>query len=123
MSVRDHEEPAPELTNRTRSPPDPACARIERARGVSARQKFCSSVLIRQSVRATAPCWLNELCALTITAWSSALDVWSAGIMLLCFLTRRFPFFNSNDDTEALAEIATIFGKKRMERCSALHSE
>lgn len=52
----------------------------------------------------------------------AALDIWSAGIILLCFLTRRFPFFNSNDDTEALAEITAIFGKRKMERCAALHS-
>ncbi|GAA5989262.1 hypothetical protein JCM5350_005052 [Sporobolomyces pararoseus] len=51
-----------------------------------------------------------------------ALDIWSAGIILLCFLTRRFPFFNSNDDTEALAEITAIFGKRKMERCAALHN-
>lgn len=60
---------------------------------------------------------------LKLTALNSvAIDIWSVGIILLCFLTRRFPFFNSNDDTEALAEIATIFGKRRMERCAALHS-
>lgn len=42
---------------------------------------------------------------------------------MLCFLTRRFPFFNSNDDFEALAEITAIFGKRKMERCAAVHSE
>ncbi|TNY24011.1 kinase-like domain-containing protein [Rhodotorula diobovata] len=51
-----------------------------------------------------------------------ALDIWSVGIVLLCFLTRRFPFFNSNDDTEALAEITAIFGRRKMERCAALHN-
>ncbi|KAM0788031.1 hypothetical protein ACM66B_006230 [Microbotryomycetes sp. NB124-2] len=51
-----------------------------------------------------------------------ALDVWSAGIILLCFLTRRFPFFNSNDDVEALAEIVAIFGARKMELCAALHN-
>ncbi|GAA5918563.1 hypothetical protein JCM6882_002337 [Rhodosporidiobolus microsporus] len=51
-----------------------------------------------------------------------ALDIWSVGIILLCFLTRRFPFFNSNDDTEALAEITAIFGKKKMELCASLHN-
>ncbi|GAA5984431.1 hypothetical protein JCM11641_000135 [Rhodosporidiobolus odoratus] len=50
------------------------------------------------------------------------LDIWSVGIIMLCFLTRRFPFFNSNDDTEALAEITAIFGKKKMELCAALHN-
>ncbi|KAK4700918.1 cell division control protein 7, partial [Phenoliferia sp. Uapishka_3] len=51
-----------------------------------------------------------------------SLDIWSAGIILLCFLTRRFPFFNSNDDTEALAEITAIFGKRKLEKCAALHN-
>jgi cell division control protein 7 len=54
--------------------------------------------------------------------YRTAIDIWSVGIMLLCFLTRRFPFFNSNDDIEALMEIATIFGGKRIESCGALHS-
>lgn len=41
---------------------------------------------------------------------------------MLCILTRRFPFFSSNDDTEALVEIAAIFGKRRTEKCAALHN-
>lgn len=56
------------------------------------------------------------------SSYRTAIDIWSVGIMLLCFLTRRFPFFNSNDDIEALMEIGTIFGKKRLEMCGALHS-
>ncbi|PWZ03324.1 kinase-like protein [Testicularia cyperi] len=51
-----------------------------------------------------------------------AIDIWSAGVIMLSFLTRRFPVFSSNDDIEALLEIATIFGKKRMEQCALLHN-
>ncbi|WFD18871.1 non-specific serine/threonine protein kinase [Malassezia caprae] len=51
-----------------------------------------------------------------------AIDIWSAGIILLSFLLRRFPLFNSNDDTEALLELATIFGLRRMEQCAMLHN-
>lgn len=65
----------------------------------------------------------SRLHRLTPDVRVSAIDVWSAGIILLCFLTRRFPFFNSNDDVEALMELAALFGKKRMERCATLHSE
>jgi len=52
-----------------------------------------------------------------------SIDIWSVGIVLLSFLTRRFPFFQSSDDTEALMEIAAIFGKKKMDAAAALHSK
>ncbi|PIL37510.1 hypothetical protein GSI_01204 [Ganoderma sinense ZZ0214-1] len=53
---------------------------------------------------------------------SGAIDVWSAGMILLFFLTKKFPIFNSNDDTEALIEIATIIGRRKMEKTATLHS-
>ena len=52
-----------------------------------------------------------------------AIDVWSAGMILLFFLTKKFPIFNSNDDTEALIEIATIIGRRKMEKTATLHSK
>ena len=52
----------------------------------------------------------------------TAIDVWAAGMILLFFLTEKFPLFQSNDDTEALMEIASIIGKKRMEKAATLHS-
>ncbi|SNX82707.1 related to CDC7 - protein kinase [Melanopsichium pennsylvanicum] len=51
-----------------------------------------------------------------------AIDIWSAGVILLTLLIRRFPVFNSNDDVEALLEIAVIFGKSRLEMCAMLHN-
>lgn len=53
---------------------------------------------------------------------SGAVDVWSAGMILLFFLTSKFPLFQSSDDIEALMEIATIIGRQRMERTALLHS-
>ncbi|KAG2013063.1 CMGC/MAPK protein kinase [Coprinopsis cinerea AmutBmut pab1-1] len=53
---------------------------------------------------------------------SGAVDVWSAGIILLFFLTRKFPIFQSNDDIEALMELAVIFGRKKMESVATLHA-
>ncbi|KAJ2376582.1 Cell division control protein 7 [Coemansia sp. RSA 2607] len=47
-----------------------------------------------------------------------AIDIWSVGVILLCFLTRRFPFFQSTDDTEALLEIAVLYGRLEMERAA-----
>ncbi|KAG0356484.1 hypothetical protein BG005_004589 [Podila minutissima] len=48
-----------------------------------------------------------------------SLDIWAVGVTLLCFLTGRFPFFNSNDDAEALLEIAIVFGSTEMKKVAA----
>ena len=55
------------------------------------------------------------------TQQSTKIDIWSAGVILLTILSKRFPFFNSADDIEAMIEIATIFGMKRMKACGYMH--
>jgi len=58
---------------------------------------------------------------LKCTAQTPKIDIWSAGVILLTILAQRFPFFNSADDVEAIIEIASIFGLKRMKNCAILH--
>ena len=82
-------------------------------------QKFYSSAPIKLLVSARY-CFPPRL---VLSPRPQALDVWSAGIILLCFLTRRFPFFNSNDDAEALMELAALFGHTRMSNCAFVHSK
>jgi len=36
-------------------------------------------------------------------------------------MSKRFPFFNSADDIEAMIEIATMLGIRRMKQCAYLH--
>ncbi|PHH78374.1 hypothetical protein CDD80_6997 [Ophiocordyceps camponoti-rufipedis] len=55
------------------------------------------------------------------TEQTTAIDIWSVGVVLLTILSKRFPFFNSADDVEAMIEIATIFGSKRMKAAGLLH--
>lgn len=55
------------------------------------------------------------------TEQTTKIDIWSAGVILLTILSRRFPFFNSADDVEAMIEIATIFGIRRMRVAGQLH--
>ncbi|OWB84501.1 hypothetical protein B5S33_g3148 [[Candida] boidinii] len=52
---------------------------------------------------------------------TTKVDIWSAGVMLLTLLARRFPFFNSIDDIDALIEITTIFGIEPMKSAAKLH--
>lgn len=66
-----------------------------------------------------------HICALSLSRLLAviAIDVWSAGIILLFFLSKKFPLFQAGDDIEALMEIATIIGKAKMEKVATLHSE
>lgn len=58
---------------------------------------------------------------LKCTSQTIKIDVWSAGVILLTILAQRFPFFNSADDIEAMIEIASIFGQRRMKHCAQMH--
>lgn len=49
------------------------------------------------------------------------LDVWSAGIIGLSFITRKFPLFNSPDDIDAVLELVLIFGLDKLQQCAELH--
>jgi cell division control protein 7 len=43
-----------------------------------------------------------------------AVDLWAVGVMLLCILSRSYPFFRAPDDMTALAELTTLFGTKNV---------
>ncbi|KAK3618541.1 Cell division control protein 7 [Elasticomyces elasticus] len=60
---------------------------------------------------------------LKCTAQNSQIDIWSCGIILLTFLSKRFPFFHSADDIDAFIELCNIFGKKKMRDTATLHGQ
>ncbi len=43
-----------------------------------------------------------------------AVDLWAVGVMLLCILSRSYPFFRAPDDMTALAELTVLFGTKNV---------
>lgn len=55
------------------------------------------------------------------TNQSTKIDIWSAGIIGLSLLSRKFPLFNSPDDIDALMEIMLIFGVEKLQKCAELH--
>ena len=58
---------------------------------------------------------------LKCTSQTTKIDMWSAGVILLTLLARRFPFFNSADDVDAMIELSSIFGRRRMKTVAAMH--
>ena len=57
------------------------------------------------------------------TAQTTKIDIWSTGVILLTLLAKRFPFFNSADDVDAMIEMASIFGRRRMQATAAMHGQ
>ncbi|KAJ3235163.1 hypothetical protein HDU81_000757 [Chytriomyces hyalinus] len=59
---------------------------------------------------------------LRVVQQSTAIDVWAAGVILLCILTKTYPFFQSSDDLDALLEITTLFGTHEMKKIALLNN-
>lgn len=45
---------------------------------------------------------------------TTAIDIWSAGVIFLSLTMQRHPFFTGENDMENLCQIAAIFGRKRI---------
>lgn len=43
-----------------------------------------------------------------------AIDIWAVGVILLVILSGRYPFFNPEDDSDAIMELAHLFGMKKL---------
>ena len=43
---------------------------------------------------------------------TTAVDMWSAGVILLCILSGRYPFFRAHDDLTAMAQIISLRGSR-----------
>jgi cell division control protein 7 len=58
---------------------------------------------------------------LRCTQQTTSIDVWSAGVILLCILAQRYPFFLPKDDVDAFIELVSVFGIAATQECVYLH--
>ncbi|EHY65978.1 CDC7 protein kinase [Nematocida ausubeli] len=56
-----------------------------------------------------------------VEAQTTAIDIWSAGVILLSLLCKKYPFFTSKDDIGTLVEIGTVFGDEEMRQAAKFY--
>ena len=50
---------------------------------------------------------------------TTAVDIWSAGIILLTILTKRYPFFSAQDDLDSLCQLGNIIGTDKLKEAAS----
>nr|XP_020662813.1 cell division cycle 7-related protein kinase isoform X1 [Pogona vitticeps] len=83
--------------------------------GCYAKDRVCSICLSRRqqvAPRAGTPGFRAPEVLTKCPNQSTAIDMWSAGIIFLSLLSGRYPFYKASDDLTALAQIMTIRGSK-----------
>jgi cell division control protein 7 len=52
-----------------------------------------------------------------------AVDIWSVGIIFLCILTGRYPFFKATDDNMAIMQLVSLFGAEAIRKTAVKYGE
>lgn len=97
------------------SPPPTPPAQRGKTRGCNCfgKNEVCNICLSRPgevAPRAGTPGFRAPEVLMKYRGQTTAVDIWAAGVMMLCMLSGRYPFFRSQDDLTALAEIITVVG-------------
>lgn len=82
------------------------------------KPKVCARCLSRRSQRAAragTPGFRPPEVLMKFEHQTTAVDMWAAGVILLCILSRTYPFFRAPDDLTALAELLALFGTKAVQ--------
>ncbi|KAK7794315.1 hypothetical protein R5R35_007696 [Gryllus longicercus] len=79
--------------------------------------QVCNTCLKQRAIpapRAGTPGFRPPEVLLKYPMQTTAVDMWAAGVIMLCILSGCYPFFRSPDDITGLAEIMTVFGSNRI---------
>jgi hypothetical protein len=83
--------------------------------GCAGRPRVCGACLELQhmhAARAGTPGFRPPEVLLKHAGQTTAIDLWAVGVILLCILSRSYPFFRAPDDLTALAELTVLFGSR-----------
>jgi serine/threonine protein kinase len=68
-------------------------------------------------------CWNNYHHLHYFLSVVLAVDMWSAGVILLSLLSGRYPFFRSNDDLTCLSQIISILGTEKVQESAKTYGK
>lgn len=80
--------------------------------------KVCSKKNEIFAPRAGTPGFRAPEVLLKTVEQTTAIDVWSAGVIFVSLLSGRYPFFRNSDDMTSLSEIISFLGSKRVFRAA-----
>ncbi|CAG0902173.1 unnamed protein product [Darwinula stevensoni] len=72
----------------------------------------CTKKPVQYAYRAGTPGFRAPEVLMKCPFQTTAVDIWSVGVIFLSMLSRRYPFFKAPDDCTALAEIITLLGSQ-----------
>jgi cell division control protein 7 len=90
------------------------------------KPRVCSKCLSRRpqrAARAGTPGFRPPEVLLKFEHQTTAVDMWAAGVILLCILSRTYPFFRAPDDYTALGELVALFGSKAVEEAASQYGK
>lgn len=83
------------------------------------KSQVCNVCIVKREVqasRAGTPGYRPPEVLLKYPNQTTAVDMWAAGVIFLSILSKSYPFFKAHDDFNALAELITLFGDKKMKQ-------
>lgn len=86
------------------------------------KSQVCNICIVKREVqasRAGTPGYRPPEVLLKYPNQTTAVDIWSVGIIFLSILSKCYPFFKAHDDFNALAELVTLFGDKKIKQLAA----
>ncbi|XP_046398783.1 cell division cycle 7-related protein kinase-like [Ischnura elegans] len=110
--------PLPPVSSQLASAPGPTATPTSKGCSCHALPRVCRHCLLQKphfAPRAGTPGFRPPEVLLKSHQQTTAVDMWAAGVILLCIASGCYPFFRSPDDITALAEIMTVFGTTRLE--------
>ncbi|ELU15498.1 hypothetical protein CAPTEDRAFT_177668 [Capitella teleta] len=84
---------------------------------------ICQARETQNASRAGTPGFRAPEVLLKCPQQGTALDVWSAGVIFLCFLSGRYPFFKAPDDLSALAQVINVFGSVAVQEAALTYGK